>query len=73
MYEPQDPVETIRTNFGSQSGHLEYLQITFWNLTLLTETPMAHQACFGDKKNETGVFYLHVDTCDPQNRTKFKQ
>ena len=36
IYEPQNPIKRIRINFGSQSGHLEYLQIIFWSLTLLT-------------------------------------
>ena len=36
IYEPQNPIKTIRIHLGSKSGHLEFVQITFWNLTLLT-------------------------------------
>ena len=65
MYEPQDRIKTIRTNFGSRSGHLEYLRIIFWNLTLLTgDSPGLF---FWANSTKNGSFYLHADTYQAQN------
>ena len=65
MYEPQDRIKTIRTNFGSQSGHLEYPQITFWDLTFLTGDSLG--LFFGQNSTKNGSFYLHADTYQAQN------
>ena len=69
MYEPQDPIETIRTTFGSQSGHLEHLQITFWDLTFLTgDSPGLYFGQIWPKM----VHYTYLPTC-MSPKTELKQ